>query len=110
MSVGEQANIIKDRGTPGPVTGLKPTPFNYSLDEEPLEGFAMAVNNGQVRLALEYAVRALRDFANRLDVLEVEQQTPSMVTTETKSQPTGSSTKKVSRSPAIEQKAESSET
>lgn len=105
MSIGEQANMIKDRGHTVP----KPTPaFNYSLEEASLSGFVMAVNNGQTRLALEYAARVLAEQEERITELEKQlEESSTTKATASSTTSTTSSAKKPAR--VVDEKAESTE-
>jgi len=46
----------------------------YTLNEDSLAGFKAAVNNGQTRLALEYAERLIDSLLSRVSALEVSSQ------------------------------------
>lgn len=102
MAVGEQANFIKDGGRiipPKPVSA-----FNYSLNEESLAGFEMAVNNGQTRLALEYAARVLVELTDRVQALEAANTQMS-----SKSETSTASASNRKNRTSVEEKSDSSE-
>lgn len=77
----ERDVVIKDSVADNRVHASQSQAFNYETDKEPRSGFQMAVNNGQTRLALEYAVNLLNEYETRISALEAAVERLSRPTT-----------------------------